>query len=750
MKSPKNRKFLVFFSIFAIVLIESCSSFRYKTFDEDLLKKDDDPEPNYNITMSKDYQDFTTYMFMGNRIENFSTYFNTYFNSTENFDEAYDEYVKRVLSVYSERLDSIFEKPSLPQEAIDKFNKAIEKASKIIQFHKSSQFMDESVLMIGQAYFYLGDYIKAERKFSEFLSKLNASPLYEEAVLFMAKTELRLDNSKTGLEKLDELIAKSKNNKILSGAYQSKAEYYLYRKDYENAIVNFRKAIQYSSDSEFRAQMQYIVATVTERIDTKKAATEFNKVMDYGVTFDLEYLARYNYVKNLIANNEFSKSIYQIEDLEVKYKDIPQYLGEVSYLKGTYYEQKKGIKKALEQYYYVILTYPSTKSSSDASYRIAVYEENVKKDYLNALRYYRFSTEQSTAGQFNSSASSKAKVFKNYFELRSVISSITINTDYDSTFRKKTSLTPLQNNQEIDRGGEEIGKPGGNHSFLDSLKDEKKSTDTNEISINKTDTSEAGLKKVSQAKYELAELFLYDLDRADSCEFYLKDAYDNSDEYEFKAKVLFALANLYRNIDKSGKSTEILNQIIAEYPSSSFAVSSRRLLNLPIDTEELSDPAENRFKYAESMFLQMRYDSALTAYVEIVNSFPESIYTNKSLYAAGWIYENILFKPDSAYAYYALLIAKSPASEQAVLIIQKVDEYAAFLNINKDTSNVKDSVNTNDSLAVKDSSEIKQKMPEEKEGLIQKEIKDETEKGVDGEEPPMIKEEKDDGSNEKK
>jgi len=146
----------------------------------------------------------------------------------------------------------------------------------------------------------------------------------------------------------------------------------------------------------------------------------------------------------------------------------------------------------------------------------------------------------------------------------------------------------------------------------------------------------------------------------------------------------------------------------------------------------------------------MRFDSALTAYVEIVNSFPESIYTNKSLYAAGWIYENILFKPDSAYAYYALLIAKSPASEQAVLIIQKVDEYAAFLNINKDTSNVKDSVNTNDSLAVKDSSEIKQKMPEEKEGLIQKEIKDETEKGVDGEEPPMIKEEKDDGSNEKK
>src|SRR4030095_14607159 len=159
------------------LMLNACSTFKYKTYDEKQNEDVDDPEPNYEITLNQDFQDFTTYMFIGNRIENFGTYFNTYFNAKENFDNAYDDYVTRVLSVYSERLDSILAKPSLSQEASDNFNKAIEKASRVIQYHKSSQFMDKSVLMVGKSYYYLGDYLKAERKFSEFMSKLPASSL---------------------------------------------------------------------------------------------------------------------------------------------------------------------------------------------------------------------------------------------------------------------------------------------------------------------------------------------------------------------------------------------------------------------------------------------------------------------------------------------------------------------------------------------------------------------------------------------
>src|SRR4030095_14773004 len=270
-----NFSFLIF--VFFLILLQSCSSFLYKTYDAEANKNVDDPEPNYDITLDQNFQNFTTYMFIGNRIENFGTYFNTYFNAKENFDNAYDDYVTRVLSVYSERLDSILAKPSLSQEASDNFNKAIEKASRVIQYHKSSQFMDKSALMVGQSYYYLGDYLKAERKFSEFMSKLPASSLISEAELFLAKTQMRLDNMKAAIEKLDELIVISKDKHILSAVYQSKAEYFLSVKDYDNAIKNFKKAIEYSDDSEFKAQMQFLVATVTERTNKSKAASEYAK-----------------------------------------------------------------------------------------------------------------------------------------------------------------------------------------------------------------------------------------------------------------------------------------------------------------------------------------------------------------------------------------------------------------------------------------------------------------------------------------
>src|SRR4030095_16311936 len=196
-----NFSFLIF--VFFLILLQSCSSFLYKTYDAEANKNVDDPEPNYDITLDQNFQNFTTYMFIGNRIENFGTYFNTYFNAKENFDNAYDDYVTRVLSVYSERLDSILAKPSLSQESSDKFNTAIEKASKVIQYHKSSEFMDKSVLLVGKAYFYLGDYLKAERKFSEFISKLKSSTLIDEAQLYLAKTQLRLDNEKPAMERFN-------------------------------------------------------------------------------------------------------------------------------------------------------------------------------------------------------------------------------------------------------------------------------------------------------------------------------------------------------------------------------------------------------------------------------------------------------------------------------------------------------------------------------------------------------------------
>jgi len=192
-------------------------------------------------------------MFIGNRIENFGTYFNTFYNAQDKFDDGYDEYEKKILSHYSDRVDSIFITVQLSQDAIDDFNAAIEKASKVIQYHKSSSFMDKAVFLIGRSYYYLGDYIKAERKFNELISKLSMSPLLEEDNLYLAKTRMRMDNTSQALESLDKIISTSQNKSIVAEAYQSMAEYYISQRDYTSAIKDYNKSIELSSDNSFRA-----------------------------------------------------------------------------------------------------------------------------------------------------------------------------------------------------------------------------------------------------------------------------------------------------------------------------------------------------------------------------------------------------------------------------------------------------------------------------------------------------------------
>lgn len=671
---------LIFTALFA-----ACSTFNYKTYNEEANKNIDDPEPNYDVTLDGNFQDFTSFMFIGNRIENFSTYFNTYFNASENFNDAYDDYVTRVLANYSERQDSIFARPRLSQESIDKFNVAIQKASKVIQYHKSSQFMDRSVLLVGKAYYYLGDYLKAERKFGEFISRLKSSRYLDEALLYLAKTQLRLENEKPAIERLNSLIETSKDRNVVSESYQSLAEYYLNKKDYENSIKNFKKAIELSDDNSFKAQMQFLVASVVSKTDQKSAAKEFDKVMDYNASFDLEYLAKFNLAKSLVLSGRYPEGNSLIEDLTIKYKDNNESLAQINYLKAVSYEERKDSKNAIKQFYEVIKEYPSSIASSDASYKIGLYYEDQKNDYLRAYMYYRFSTEQNAAGTYNKQSVTKAGVFKRYFELRSQISGVPINTEYDAEFKKKTSKVLLEEDDNGKPPKQNNGKGGGTSGsgvsgFIGKYMpaDSIEVTDTIVAFQNLDSLNKAEEKKIADAKFELAELFLYDLNRTDSSEFYLLQSLNESTDYEFSAKVLFALSELARRLDDNSRSEEYLRKIVEFYPHSEVANSSRRLLNLSVLDDYSGDASDSLYSAAENSFVAQDYPAALAYFNEIISKYPSSARVDKAYYGAGWICENVLGKNDSAYYYYSSLVKTIPNSQAAAIVMQKVTEYETF------------------------------------------------------------------------
>lgn len=675
-------------AVIAAFTFFSCSTFTYKTYpDSEAIE---DPEPVYEITLNPDFQHFTNFMFIGNRIENFGTYFNTFYNANEDFEEAYNDYSVKVLSHYSEKIDNIYSGSQLSQESIDRFNKAIEKASRVIQYHKSSAYMDKAVLLIGKCYFYLGDYLKAERKFGEFISKLSVSPLLDETRLYLAKTQFRLNQPEPALKTIDNLITNSKDGVIISGAYQTIAEYYLSKKNYAEAVSNYKKSIEFSNDKEFQAQMQYLIANITAMNDYKIAANEFDKVLNYDSNYDLEYYALFNQTKYLILSGEFNKAKSLLNHLKLKYKEDTQHLPEIMLLDAVYYDQKKDYDKALRKFYYVLSTYPRSVSSSEASYHLANYFENIKGDYLKAFQYYRYSNEESSNNRYTSQVNSKIKTFKRYFELRSVIEGKTIKTDYDSAFYKKTNKEDKEE-KILKEKGEDGGSPG---YFQDT-------TITKDTTITQTiDSTRIKAEKIASAKYEIAELFSYLLNRNDSAEYYFKSAFEESYEYDLKSKSLFALAILYRNNNENAKSEQLLKTVIDEFPESKFAGIARTLLNMP-EIEKPIDAADSIYLLAEKYFIAGDYSNSLIFFEQVFREYPSSDYNERSAYAAGWIYENILNNNDTAYFYYSKVIELNPESEYAKNISQKVQEYNLKLNDTltvSDTTMISDTLKTNEEI----------------------------------------------------
>jgi TolA-binding protein len=359
--------------------------------------------------------------------------------------------------------------------------------------------------------------------------------------------------------------------------------------------------------------------------------------------------------------------------MEVEYKDNLVYLSEIDLLHAKYYAQKKNFKKANEEYLSIILIYPKTVASSDASYALADYYENQKGDYLNALRYYRYSSEESSLGHFASIANSKLKTFKRYFELMSVIAGEEINTDYDTSFLNLTRPPGYENIEPgFEKEGEEKkGRPGGwslspLYSFADSLQDSQ---------FVQVDSAALITEKIAKAKFELAELFVYDLNKTDSAEKYLWSAYEQSEDSNFKGTVLFTLSGLYRGIDNSVKADEILRTLVEEYPLSEMANESRKLLNLPLVEASGLSPADSIYSSAENYFVTGNYDASMNSFMEIINNYPDSKHIDRANYAAGWIYENVRHKYDSAYYYYSKLAEKSPNSEYSLMITGKLQEY---------------------------------------------------------------------------
>jgi cellulose synthase operon protein C len=131
--------------------------------------------------------------FVGQRFDDFTAYYNTFYNARKSFREGTEALRTATPSIDRTRYLAVYPVPEGRAQQ-QKFEGAIKKSADVLRKHPGSKWADDALMLIGQSYFYTGQYVAAEQKFREILVELPAqrggrpTPLDAEARLWMART----------------------------------------------------------------------------------------------------------------------------------------------------------------------------------------------------------------------------------------------------------------------------------------------------------------------------------------------------------------------------------------------------------------------------------------------------------------------------------------------------------------------------------------------------------------------------------
>ncbi len=633
----------------------------------------------------------TSASFLSQRYTNTVAYFNVYYNAQTAFNEGEKEVLDAQIQELGKPSSMISEVP-LSATAKTKFNTAIEKASKLLSFYPTSKWVDDALMMIGKSYYYLGDDLKAERKFLEMFAKYPDSDLRFEAELWYGRSLIRQKRYDEGVQALERLYtdAVEKNEKQIAGlASLSIGKYFYSIQDYERAVTNFQRSLETSTDGKLNAETQLQIGFCYVALDDlEKASAAFTRVEDFDPEYATSFAARFENIKILAGKHQFEDALRQLENFLSNAKNLEN-VPKIHFEIGRIYLSQNRINEAISKFMYVDTAFAKTDVAAKAYYTLGKIFETIQIDYVKARINYGKAKLEYPASLITADATKKADGFVKYFLLYSDLSrcdslitsiqarkikrdSMALAADTlhpaDSALVLSSTVKSLTQSKE---GSQKLSVVKDSLARVDSLKRE---SDARLLASEKysVDTLRQA---IVRDHFELAGVFYLEIERQDSALFWFQKVIDEGGETEYAPRALFTIAEIYKTsgTKEKGNADSVYSAVISRYPQSQYAQESRRILGIP-PLEARQDTAEELYLHAETYLDGANADSALPFLYKIVQENRLSPYSPKALYAIGWVYENKLEEEDSASAVYRRLIAAYPSSKFALAVKPKVQE----------------------------------------------------------------------------
>ncbi|MCR4440140.1 MAG: tetratricopeptide repeat protein [bacterium] len=590
-------------------------------------------------------------------------YYNTFYNAEQAFKAAERERKNR--------------KGDTPtSQETSSYNKAIEKASKILELYNTSKHVDDALLMLGKCFYYQGQYAKAERKFDELLALFPGGELAEEALVWRARARISQNQLEQAAADCRQVIATSKRALLRDEAQYLTAEIDFAKEDYRSAVNRFSEAAKRIADREVRSTAYARLGECHLKLkEYLPAARAFQAAAKHTLIDTRRYQATLNIGRALreagdvrgaesvflrMTNDQLAKQYWPDAKLE---------MAACLVLEGD-------IDEAMQRYEALIKDHPRTDASARAHCALAQLYETRFQEYVKAHEHYDQVKTEAPRCELVPTAAARVADLERLLRLQATIAELMGKTfAVDSLQQSATparadtvrpemrDLMALTPEAEPDTAlGVFIRGPARQPSPQQPTK--------------KAITPYPDMDLVT-AHLQLAELFYFQLSNIDSALAHYWAAYRANPDSSSAAQALYPLAYIMRVAQRdTARSNSLLQEIVTRFPELPQAEGARRLLGLPRppDQETL---AAALFWQADSLLWEADApESALAAFASLSSRCPESEYAPRALYAIAWVLEQRLHDNERALQAYKRVQEAYPDSPQGKAAKRKIDAHA--------------------------------------------------------------------------
>ena len=626
----------------------------------------------------------------------FTTYFNIYYDTADNFEQA-----EQLINEQKKDLLSNEDVP-IPGTAVQLLNKVIEKASKILQFHNQSSYVENALLLLGKSLYYEKDYLKAMRKFQELITTRPTSSFILESQLWIGKSQLRLRQFDAALKTLDIVRDESVNkgeNDIYQEASLEEIKYRVITEDYDLAISLINEFLKVSTDGAVNAKVSFELGKLYYRQNNAQdAITAFQNVFNYSPSYDLVLDTRIEQAKALRKSGDPQKALDIMQNIrkESKYTDAYH---RIDLELGLSLIDLKRMDEGIQTLVKIDTSFASTTSAGSARFELGKIFEYKIPIYDSASSYYMKASSSSGADpKMLVLANEKATLFKKYQYVKSLIQ--------DDKKLLNYAVNPDEFAKDSIAFYSDTLKSGQDESL-----NQNKTQNVNDRNLNREDvrsnpipnsTSNTGISNIPRKKppvrsplpldtlktdlvkneYDLGNMFYNELNRPDSAAYYYRDILNNYPGSKYEAGTLYSMGLYYQTLNDSVKSDSLFNIIYDRYRSEKVVNAVAIKLKKPLVDFEF-DPAKDLYADAESDMNKKSFNVSLEKFYGLSVKYPKSPLAAKALYASGWILENDLKLYDSAAVIYDTLAIRYPKSIYTSKIMPKLYYYREDIKLKK-------------------------------------------------------------------